>query len=306
MNENPKKNTTMKRRKLFLLITLIICNLGIKAQKIYEFNELRLIPYIDENNMKTIVFSVFELYELAKSNPEQYSSITSTDTIYEYYDTNWDGMLNKINPVIGEPYSIDKKSDLDRNKNLLFNLIFDEYGALQVPEKLKIINYRTETINNRIETKGQIAFEIPLSSEIKNNLSKIKLARSAGISTNSLTGELTPVKVLIPFDAGFGELRPREIKGNGRKKGDDIDFYTIGNFRLEEVKNLILSLLKENTELLEYKNCSFTFTLLQQEFEYSIDTNIGHSMTVSSQEKRFKEKTFTITSFVGQGRKLKK
>jgi hypothetical protein len=296
----------MKRRKLILIIAFVICNLGIKAQKIYEFNELKLIPYIDENNMKTIVFSVVELYKLAKNNPEQYSCIAPIDTIYEYYDTNRDGMLNKINPITGVSYSIDKKNDLDKNQRLLFNLIFDEYGVLQVPEKIIVISYRTETINNRIETKGQIAFEIPISSEIRKNLSKVKLARSAGISTNSLTGELTPVKVLIPFNAGFGVAKPKEIKGNGMKKGDNIDFYTPGYFRLEAEKKHIFNLLKETTELLEYKNCSFSFLIEQKEYTYSIDTNIMYPMTVSGQAKSFSEKTLSIKSFTGQGRKLKK
>ena len=71
--------------------------------------------------MKTIAFTLVDLYKTAVKTPEKYSTDEATNnTVYLFYDTDWDGRFNKINPRNGEKYSADKKSDLEQNDRLLF------------------------------------------------------------------------------------------------------------------------------------------------------------------------------------------
>ena len=128
-----KKTTTMKKKILISIATVLITMTGLNAQKIYELDEVKQVPYVDEDNMKTIAFTLVDLYKTAVKTPEKYSTDEATNnTVYLFYDTDWDGRFNKINPRNGEKYSADKKSDLEQNDRLLFNLTFDENGNLVV------------------------------------------------------------------------------------------------------------------------------------------------------------------------------
>ena len=135
--------TIMKKKILLLIAIVLICVTGMKAQKIYELNDLKQIPDIDEDNMKIIALSIVDLYKNAIKTPEKYSSDEAVkDTVYLFYDKNWNGKLNKINPSNGEKYSSIKNEELEKNNRLLFNLNFDESGNLIVPEKIFVISYQ--------------------------------------------------------------------------------------------------------------------------------------------------------------------
>lgn len=89
----------MKKKILISIATVLITMTGLNAQKIYELDEVKQVPYVDEDNMKTIAFTLVDLYKTAIKTPEKYSTDEATNNIvYLFYDTDWDGRFNKVNP----------------------------------------------------------------------------------------------------------------------------------------------------------------------------------------------------------------
>lgn len=296
----------MKKKILISIATVLITMTGLNAQKIYELDEVKQVPYVDEDNMKTIAFTLVDLYKTAIKTPEKYSTDEATNNIvYLFYDTDWDGRFNKVNPRNGEKYSADKKNDLEQNDRLLFNLTFDESGNLVLPEKVFVISYRETEVDRTIKPIGLIAFELIIPDSTKSKLKNVKLKNTAAVDKNSMTGGLTPVKILIPFDLSFGYGRSKETSGTAVKRGDFIDISISRYFRDENEKLQMIELLKANSELMQYKKGTFQFVIEEKFYNYHIDVNIGRDMFYSSQPKSFSVSTEHVKSFSGEGKKLK-
>lgn len=298
----------MKKKILISIATVLITMTGLNAQKIYELDEVKQVPYVDEDNMKIIAFTLVDLYKTAVKTPEKYSTDEATNnTVYLFYDTDWDGRYNKVNPRNGEKYSADKKSDLEQNDRLLFNLTFDESGNLVVPEKVFVISYRETEIDRTIKPIGLIAFELILPDSTISILKNVKLKNTAAVDKNSMTGGLTPVKVLIPFDLSFryNEYKSKETSGVIKKRKDNLKI-TIGRYFKDENEKLqMIEFLKANSELMEYEKGSFQFVILDKLYNYHIDINIGRDMFYSSQPKSFSVIKQHLKSFSGEGKKSK-
>jgi len=296
----------MKRKILISIAIVLITMTGLNAQKIYELDEIKQVPFVDEDNMKTIAFTLVDLYKTVIKTPNKYSTDEATNsTVYLFYDTDWDGRFNKVNPLKGDKYSADKKGDLEQNNRLLFNLTFNESGNLVVPEKVFVISYRETEVDRTIKPIGLIAFELILPDSIKSKLKNVKLKKTATVDKNSMTGGLTPVKVLIPFDLSFGYVRSDETSGTVIKRGNFIDISINGYFDGENEKLQMIELLKVNSELMQYKNGTFQFVIEDKFYKYNIDINIGRDMVYSSQPKSFSVSTEYVKSFSGKGKKIK-
>jgi hypothetical protein len=292
----------MKKNILFSFVTVLICFTGLNAQKVYELNEVTQIPSIDEDNMKIIAFSIFDLYNSAIKTPEFYSTDAAVEnTVYKFYDTYLNGILEKVNPHKGEKYSSGKKPDIEKNDGLLFNLTFNENGALIIPDKIFVISYREIRTDIAIKQVGLIAFELIVPDNIKTKLKSVKLENTAALDTNSFTNRLSPVKVLIPFNLSFGYREPDETSGTIIKRGDLID---ITYFNGYEEKPQLIELLKNNSDLMQYKKGTFQFVIEEKHFDYHIDINIGRGAGYSSQPKRFSISSFSVKSFTGEGKKI--
>jgi len=301
-----QNNTRMKKLTLLLIATVFIFSHGLYAQRIYELDEVKQIPYIDEDNMKTIAFSIYDLYQKAIESPERNSTHEAIeDTIFLFYDTDWDGVLNKINPLSGKKYAVNEKSSLEENNILLFNLTFNANRSLIIPEKIFVVSYRKIEVNRAFKQVGLLAFELTLSDSLRTVLKNVKLYSPAAVDKNSLSGGLSPVKVLIPFNLRFGNRKSKEKSGIVIKRGDFLDV-SLDRYRIGDEKHSIIEALKNNTELMQYKKGSFQFIMVENNFGYSIDVNIGRDAIVRSQPKSFSIPSISIKSFTGKGKKLKK
>lgn len=313
MLQRKKKN--MKALHWFILVVLLtsLTTQFSYGQKVYEFSELHQIPFIDEQNMHIIATTIVDLYKKVIKSPEEYSTEAATNyTVYQFYDTDGDGMLNRINPRVGEKYSSDKLTDLEQNRMLMFNLTFDEGGNLIVPEKIDVISYRDTEIDRTIKKIGLLAFELPVSDSTKQHMANLKLKITAAVNKNSLTGNLSPVKVQIPFHLSFGSERSVETSGTIEKMGDVIEIYINRGYYSQwdhdhekEQKQQILDILQKNTDLMLYKKGKFSYVIEEKLYGYSIDVNIFRGMFVSDQATSFATSTFSVKSFNGQGKKLK-
>lgn len=296
----------MTKKLTFALATVLLLNLTATAQ-IYELDQVRQVPSIDESNMKIIAFTVQKLFDEVIKEPEKYSSIKAvSETVYGFYDTDGDGRLDKVNPRNGKQYSSSDSEELKKNNRFLFNLIFDEKGNLVVPEKIYVISNREEEKDRRILTVGLIAFELPISESVRAELLKVRLQNIAKADVNSLTGGLNPVTIKIPFNLKYGASKSTETTGKALKSGDNIKISISRYFKGVEEENKFISMLKEQTDILEYKKGEFDFIIEASSFGYHIDINIMRDMVWSSQPKSFSVVTEKVKSFTGQGKKIKK
>lgn len=296
----------MTKKLTFALATVLLLNLTATAQ-IYELDQVRQVPSIDESNMKIIAFTVQKLFDEVIKEPEKYSSIKAvSETVYGFYDTDGDGRLDKVNPRNGKQYSSSDSEELKKNNRFLFNLIFDEKGNLVVPEKIYVISNREEEKDRRILTVGLIAFELPISESVRAELLKVRLQNIAKADVNSLTGGLNPVTIKIPFNLKYGASKSTETTGKALKSGDNIKISISRYFKGVEEENKFISMLKEQTDILEYKKGEFDFIIEASSFGYHIDINIMRDMVWSSQPKSFSIVTEKVKSFTGQGKKIKK
>lgn len=300
-----QKNTIMKKTTLLLIATILFFSQGLYAQKIYELDEVKQIPYIDEYNMKTIAFSIYNLYLEAITSPESNSTNEAVeDTVFLFYDTDWDGVLNKLNPLSGKKYSNIEKSNLEENNILLFNLTFNPNKSLIIPEKLFVISYRKVEVDLVYKQVGLLAFELTVSDSLRTILKNVKLYSPAAVDKNSLSGGLSPVKVLIPFNLRFGNSKFKERAGTVIKRDDFIDI-SLNMNQIESDKSQIIESLKINTDLMQYKKGRFQFVMEENKFGLSIDVNIGRDAIVRSQPKSFSSPSISIKSFTGKGKKYK-
>jgi PAS domain-containing protein len=296
----------MTKKLTFALATVLLLNLTATAQT-YELDQVRQVPSIDESNMKIIAFSVQKLFDEVIKEPEKYSSIKAvSETVYGFYDTDGDGRLDKVNPRNGKQYSSSDSEELKKNNRFLFNLIFDDKGNLVVPEKIYVISNREEEKDRRILTVGLIAFELPISESVRAELLKVRLQNIAKADVNSLTGGLNPVTIKIPFNLKYGASKSTETTGKALKSGDNIKISISRYFKGVEEENKFISMLKEQTDILEYKKGEFDFIIEASSFGYHIDINIMRDMVWSSQPKSFSVVTEKVKSFTGQGKKIKK
>ncbi len=303
----PKHNgQTMIKKTTLALATVLLFNLTTKAQT-FELDQVRQIPSISESNMKTIALSIQKLFDQAIKEPEKNSTIKAvSETVYGYYDTDGDSKLDKVNPRNGKQYAQSDESDLKKNNRLLFNLTFDDIGKLVVPDKIYVISNRQEEENRRILTVGLLAFELNVTEDIKKELSTVQLKNLAKADVNSLTGGLNPVTIKIPFNLSFGTAKSKETQGKVIKRGEQIDITISRYFKGVEEKNKFIDMIKEQTDILQYKKGEFDFIIEETSFGYHIDINIMRDMIWSSQPTSFSVTTEKVKSFSGQGKKANK
>uniref|UniRef100_UPI004048EF68 hypothetical protein n=1 Tax=Fulvivirga sp. TaxID=1931237 RepID=UPI004048EF68 len=306
----------MKRNILFSIATILITITGLNAQKIYELNEVDQFPYVDEESMQIITITLVDLYKTAIETPEKFSTEEAkNNTVNFFYDIDSDGVLDEFYPFNGEKYSAISIDDLKKNDRLLFNLTFNESGNLMIPEKIFVISYREITVDRTIEQIGQIAFELKLSESIKSKLKNVKLLITAEVDKNSMTGGLSPVPVLIPFELSFRDDKDnsKETSGIVKKTKDDLKITRVGNFKDKiegnfigkNEKQQILEFLIEKSEIMEYEVGSFQFVILDKLYNCNIDINIWRGFIYSSQPKSFSVNKQQLITFSGEGEKLK-
>ena len=288
---------------LFLLLAICFSSLNSNAQTV-ELDQVKQLPSISKRNMQAIAIVANNLYKLAKIEPIKYSNIKAvSETVYAFYDVDWNGSLDKVNPLNGRRFSEENRSDLDSNNRLLFNLEFDEQGKLIVPEFLYVISCREETQDDRkIVTVGSIAFELP-TREYQDLLSKISLTNLAKTDINSLTGDLNPVAVKIPFELAIYEREPRITNGEAIKRGDRIDITINRYFDGIEEKEKFIKMLKTETDIQEYKKGRFNFSIAKTETKFYFDMNIPRGSMVSMQSTEFSIYNETVATFEGEGKK---
>jgi len=288
----------MKTRLLLAVAFVLIWLTSINAQKYYELNEVKQIPSLDEENMAGIAYWVAELSKEIYKNPVDFSTDRAvSNTICLFYDTDGDNVLNKINPRNGAKYTLERKSELEHNDNLLFSLCFDENGVLLAPEKICIISFHEYEEDRTIKQTGHLAFELTIPDSIKTVLNGLRLKTVAKADKNSLTGDLMPVKISIPFKLGYKSETPSEISGTAIKRDDFIDISLSRKFYSAEEKTQLIELLKTNTMILKYKKGSFQFVIEEIPYNYNIDLNIGRDMVYTSQPTSFTLFSNSVKSF---------
>ena len=68
----------------------------------------------------------------------------------------------------------------------------------------------------------------------------------------------------------------------------------------------IIEILKYKSELMQYKKGDFQFVIEEKQYDYCIDINIAWGNLYNSQVKRFSISSFSVNSFTGEGKKIKK
>ena len=252
---------------LLFLTTLSFC-INVDAQKIYSLNELAQVPSVNFDNLESITLIVASLYDKVKQNPEKYSTLKSTEKIfYMYIDKDSRGQkLTPINPLKGSMWSIDKLTVLQKNDQLLFNLKFDETGNIIIPDTLFFLCYHDSTgIDKIIREVNLLSFEIPISENEKIKFSKIILKTAAAIDGNSLTGNLTPVKVDLPFNMEIGKTKSSEDKGVATKNIDKISLSLDERYfnGLEEHAKYI-EVLKSQTNISDCQIGDYSFDIFKK------------------------------------------
>jgi len=291
----------MTRTSTLTLATILCLNISTFGQTI-KLDQVKQLPSLDETNMKIIATSVWTMYEQAIKEPEKNSTIKAvSETVYGFYDTDWDGKLNKVEPLNGKQYSPSDKQDLDKNNKLLFNLTFDATGKLNIPGKIYVISHRKEDQPDRtIKKVGLLAFELTITDEIKKELNGVRLKNVAKTDINSLTGELNPVAIKLPFNLSGGVPKTETIEGVVSIKNGQVQVFMDGN---SYVRDKATEILKSETDLLEYKKGQFNFTINKEARGYHIDINIMRNMVYSSQPKSFTTEKYSVKKFEGNGKK---
>jgi hypothetical protein len=286
------------RKLLFAFLILLFNSATGFGQKVYELDEVKQIPYIDESNMEIIANAMWASYKEVIKNPEGFSTLRSAEEVVNgFYDYYSDGVLKKVNPVRGKQYSVLNKADLEKNNRLRFNLSFDESGKILIPEKLYIISYRNEEVSENSERKiymrGLVSFEFPVSDSIKSKLITVRLQRLAKADKNSLTRELLPVRILLPFDlekqeGTTGYKNANEVYyGEVMKKNSILTLrYPSNHFEYED--STIVNMLKEQTNIMTYKKGLFSFEIRTKYSGVNIDINIFKDTFIASGEKQRK------------------
>ena len=293
------------------LVTVFLATIAISLTtfaQTYELDKVRQMPSIDEANMKIIAFTIQELYATTIKNPEKNSTIKAvSETVSAFYEPmEENNKYVKVNPINGKQYTSNDKEDLDKNTRLLFNLTFDENGKLIVPSKIYVISHREEDQADRTFIVGLLAFQLIITEDIKAKLSKVTLKHLAKADINSLTGELNPVSIKIPFEISAGLPRLYETTGKASRWRANT-YISFNRYFTKNKREELIEMIKKQTEILEYKRGYFDFVLENKSQEYYIDFNIMRGIMYSSQPKSFSVETKTIIkSFTGEGKRIKK
>ncbi len=300
MDMNIKPNRPAKISFLLFINLFFLVSVA-NAQKVYELNEIKQIPYINNSDMKTIAYSLFELYKTEINSIEKLSNSNSGEDMIRCYVLISGDLIRKNDSLMGENYSSIHKVDLEKNNMIFFNLIFDENGNIDFSDNLNIISCRTDNRGDFVRN-GAISLNLSLPDSIFNKLKDIKLARVAAIDINSLNDELKPVKVKIPLRISFYERPSDSRQGKVMKKGENIA-YQFKFIRDDEEKEEIINIVEKKTNLLEYKKGIFDFELKKRNFEYYITFCLNWQMTYSTQPTELKTTFFELESFTGEGKK---
>jgi len=107
----------MKKKILISIATVLISMTGLNAQKIYELDEVKQLPTIDNSNMDIIAATIQQLFIEVLKDPIKYSTLSATEeTIYAFYDSDEDRKLHKINPINGKQYNSSDSTRLRLNQ----------------------------------------------------------------------------------------------------------------------------------------------------------------------------------------------
>lgn len=320
------------RKVTLIVLTLSLLTISAIAQT-KEFDQIKQVPFVDKESMKILVTSIWTLYQDAIKNPEQTStSQAARETVYAYYDRTSSGKLDKVNPANGKKFSISDTAELNKNNQLLFNLTFDVEGNLIIPNKVNVISNRWSDGRNYGSRIGFVAIELNISDSVKQRFATIKLKRVAKADINSLAGNISPVAIKIPFKVSTSKSeRIERVYGKVVKDKDRFQFsfteaWNAMDFEgtstasqkqeiTEELKSQATEIIKESSELSEYKNGTFTFVVEKRTplDNYEIDVNIlRDNMVWSSETQSTSTSTlrgtskFKVLKFEGNGKKLKK
>lgn len=264
----------------------------------YELDKVKQKPYLDEASMKALADVVLAAYTAAIKSPQEYSSPkAAAEIVYAFYDRNYSGKLSKVNATQGKQFAVEDTADLAKDDRLMFNLLFDAAGSLHVPDKLNVIAHRKEQRGSSIEEVGLLAFELPLTSEHKLQLETVKLNVTAKVDMNSLTGDLKPVPVLLPFTLSRDKPAIHLIEGSIFKNLGQT-YLSLKSFN--SLQSEIAELLKKEPLLLKATRQDFAFTIVYNTSGYDIDVReLRDNFIVrsNSQAKSFKANIMTVISF---------
>ena len=293
---------------------------------------MKEIPFVNKESMKVLATSIWALYQNAIQRPEISSTSQGTnEVIYAYYDKNHAGKLDKVNPTSGSKYSIVDTAELQKNNRLLFNSTFDVEGNLIIPNKVIVISNRWSKDHDYGTEIGLLAFELNITDSVKQELNKVKLRTTAKTDINSLTGDLSPVAVKIPFNITTKKAEKVErIYGKVVKNKDYFQFsfteawYATDNDGsqtssrqetiAEDTKSQVIEFIKARSELPEYKNGTFDFVVEKRTAytSFAIDENIFRDNMVWSSEENTQATNaiiptstpeYKVLKFEGKGKK---
>lgn len=248
--------------------------------------------------MKVLADVVLAAYATAIQRPQDHSTAKAAEeTVYAFYDINYDGKLDKLNATQGKRFAVEDTADLAKNDRLMFSLLFDADGTLQVPDKLNVIAHRKEQQGSSIKEVGLLAFELPLTPEQKAQLEAVKLKVTAKVDMNSLTGDLKPVPILLPFTLTRDKPASHLIEGTITKNLGRT-YLSLDSFN--SMQSQIDELLKNEPLLLKATRQDFSFTVVYNTSGYGIDVReLRDNFIVrsNSQAKSFNTNTLTVSKF---------
>jgi hypothetical protein len=299
MNMNNTTNKPTKIALLFLINFFFLVSMT-NAQKVYELNEINQIPYINKSDMKTIAYSLFELYKTEIKSPEKLSNSDLIEVKVRCFVLINSNLILQYDSLIGLNYTSMHQIDLEKNDKIFFNLFFNENGSIDISDNLNVISCRTDNIENFVRNSA-FALNLSLPDSLINKLKKINLETVAAIDINSLNNELKPVKIKIPFKVAFYERPSEKITGTVEKRGERVGFNF--NYLNEDEKNQIIKIIETKTDLMQYKKGLFEFVLKRRIFEYYITFCFDWQMYYSSQPTDIRINSIELETFTGQGKK---
>lgn len=248
--------------------------------------------------MKALADVVLAAYAAAIQSPQEHSTaMAAEETVYAFYDINSDGRLDKLNARQGKRFTVEDTADLAKDDRLMFSLLFDANGTLQMPDKLNVIAHREEQQGRSIKEVGLLAFQLPLTQEQKTQLEAVKLKVTAKVDMNSMTGDLKPVPVLLPFTLTRDKPTTHLIEGTITKNMGRT-YLSLNSFN--SMQSQIDELLKNEPLLLKATYQDFAFTVAYNTSGYNIDVReLRDNFIVrsNSQAKSFNTNTLTVSKF---------
>jgi hypothetical protein len=292
----------MMKSKLCTLLILFSCILKLRSQT-FELHQVKQIPGIDEKNMRNIAFAVWSAYEEVLASPEVFSTAAAMrETVSSFYDTDFEGLHARLQTLKGNRYTCVSSADLVQNNRLLFNLRFDANGQLVVPDTIRFVSHRLEEKDGKKFFLMPFAFEVKLNDSIKAAMEEIVLEHVALRRVDSLSDELVPVAVKVPFilhvntlhSEFWGSLKVTDSKGSLALEGVPMP---------EVNRDVWLSQLPFfETTMLKYREGVFRILFARNTKNYTVDLNIRRDKVwKSSQTRSFAVKSYAIVRSEGKG-----